>query len=126
MREAGLFTVTVESEFTASHALLMADGVREPRHPHAWKVRVAVSTETLDASGLAVDFLEIGRIIADITGPLQGAELEELACFEGTNASAERVAVHVFEQVSKRLRGRITLEYVEIMEAQGCWVKYSE
>ena len=121
-----MFTVMGESGFTASHALLMADGVRESRHPHAWRVRVAVSTETLDARGLAVDFVELRKMIADITGPMEGVELETLPCFQGKNASAERVAMYVHGQIAARLAGRATLEYVEIMEAQGCWVKYSD
>ncbi|HPD47588.1 MAG TPA: 6-carboxytetrahydropterin synthase [Anaerohalosphaeraceae bacterium] len=122
--ESVLFTVIVEGGFTASHALLTAGGQREPRHTHEWKVRVAVAAETLDEHGLAVDFVEISRHIADITGPLQNAELEAVPCFAGKNASAERVAVCIYEQMAARLAGRARLEYVEIMEAPGCWVRY--
>lgn len=120
-----MFTVTVEGGFTASHALVTGRGDREPRHSHAWKVRVAVSAETLDESGLAVDFLLIRHMIAEITGPWQGAELESLPCFKGKNVSAERVAVYVYEQIAARLTGRVVVEHVKIMEAEGCWVKYS-
>jgi 6-pyruvoyltetrahydropterin/6-carboxytetrahydropterin synthase len=120
-----LFTIIVESGFTASHALLLADGSREPRHVHEWKVRAAVSSQTLDESGLAVDFLYIRAILDDIMRPLGGAELETLPFFEGRNASAEHVAVHFYEQIAGRLEGRIVLEYVEVMEAKGCWVKFT-
>jgi len=119
-----LFIVTVEGGFSASHALLMCGGVRERRHNHEWRVRAGFSAEKLDEQGLAVDFLDIKRAIEEITGPLGGRELESMACFAGKNASAERVAVYIYEQIAGRFAGRANLEYVEVMEAEGCWVKY--
>lgn len=118
-----MFTVMVESGFTASHALLTGGGGREPRHTHAWRVRVAVSTDTLDEQGLAADFVEIRRLIDDVIGPFEGVKLETLSCFENGNASAERVAMYIYEQAAERVNAR--LAYVEVMEAEGCWVKYS-
>lgn len=120
-----MFTVMVESGFAASHALLLADGTRERRHVHDWRVRVAVSADKLDAAGLAVDFLYIKAVMDDITGPMTRVELEDLPYFRGKNASAERVAVYFYEQVAGRLKDRIALEYVEVMEAAGCWVKFT-
>jgi len=119
-----LYTVTVESVFTASHRLTMPDGSREAPHSHDWIVRVAVSAEKLDETGLAVDFDDLKGMIADITGPFAGACLEQLDCFAGRNASAENVAGYVYDTIEPMLPDHLKLEYVEVMEARGCWTKY--
>ena len=71
-----MYTVTVESTFTASHQLTMADGGKEPLHGHDWVVRVAVSADELDETGLAVDFNDLKAMIADVTEPFTGARLK--------------------------------------------------
>ena len=120
-----LFTVTVESGFSAEHQLTYAGGEKEVLHGHQWVVRVAVSAQRLDESGLAVDFVELKGHVEDIIAPFKGSRLEELACFEGGNASAEVVAKYIYDKTAERLPTYIKLEYVEVMEAAGCWAKYS-
>ena len=119
-----MYTVTVESTFTASHQLTMADGAKEPLHSHDWVVRVAVSAEKLDKTGLAVDFNDLKAMIADVTGPFAGARLEQLACFASCNASTENVAKYIYDRIEPMLANRLKLEFVEVMEATGCWTKY--
>ncbi len=119
-----LYTLTVESTFTATHQLTMADGAKEPLHSHDWVVRVAVSAEKLDETGLAVDFNDLKAMIADIAGPFAGARLEQLDCFKSCNASAENVAKYIYDRIEPMLANRLKLKYAEVMEAEGCWTKY--
>ncbi len=119
-----MYTVTVESTFTASHQLTMADGGKEPLHGHDWVVRVAVSADELDETGLAVDFNNLKAMIVDVTGPFAGARLEQLDCFADCNASAENVARYIYDRIEPMLANRLKLEYAEVMEAEGCWTKY--
>ena len=86
-----MYTVTVESTFAASHQLTMPDGVKEDLHAHDWIVRVAVGAEEVDQWGLAIDFVELKALIEQITKSFVDRKLEELACFEGVNASTENV-----------------------------------
>ena len=119
-----MYTVTVESTFTASHQLTMADGGKEPLHSHDWAVRVAVSADELDETGLAVDFNNLKAMIADVTGPFAGARLEQLDCFAGCNASAENVAQYIYDRIEPMLANRLKLVYAEVTEADGCRAKY--
>ncbi len=73
----------------------MAGGGKESLHSHDWVVRVAVSTDELDESGLALDFNDLKAMITDVTGPFAGAKLEQLDCFSDCNASAENVAKYI-------------------------------
>jgi 6-pyruvoyltetrahydropterin/6-carboxytetrahydropterin synthase len=121
-----LFTITVDGSFTASHALTYAGGETEDLHSHNWQVRVAVEVEELDENGLAVDFIDVKAKIDEITATLDNSQLEDLSCFEGINATAENVAKYIYDQLQPWLVTKAMLEYVEVMEAQGCWAKYSK
>jgi len=102
----------------------MADGGKEPLHSHDWAVRVAVSADELDETGLAVDFNNLKAMIADVTGPFAGVRLEQLDCFAGCNASAENVAQYIYDRIEPMLANRLKLVYAEVTEADGCRAKY--
>lgn len=120
-----MFTVTVQTSFTARHQLTMSGGQTEPLHDHNWVVRSAVAAEKLDESGLVVDFHGLKAKIKEVVSPLDGARLEELACFGDVNASAENVAKYIYDKLEPLLPGRVKLQYVEVSEAPDCWAKYS-
>ena len=120
-----MYTITVQTTFKALHQLPLPDGTREPLHEHDWVVRTAVSTDGLDKMGLAIDFNKLKSILDSILAPLNGRKLEEAAAFANTPASAELVAKYIYEQVKPWLATGKKLEYVEVMEAQDCWAKYS-
>ncbi len=118
-----MFVITIETGFKASHQLTLA-GEKEDLHEHNWLVRLSVSADALDESGLAIDFLDLKAKVEAITNPFEGANLENLACFKGQNASAELVAKYIYDKLEPLLSPRVTIEYIEVMEAAGCWAKY--
>ncbi|HIJ66987.1 MAG TPA: 6-carboxytetrahydropterin synthase [Planctomycetes bacterium] len=120
-----MFTVTVQTSFTARHQLTMPGCEVEPLHEHKWVVRSAVSAEELDENGLVVDFHWLGAKINGVAQLLDGARLEELACFGGTSASAENVAKYIYDKLKPLLPERVKLQYVEVSEAAGCWARYT-
>ncbi len=119
-----MFTITVQSGFSARHGLVFANGEKEAVHGHDWVVKAAVSRDGLDESGLAIDFIELKAKIDGITAEFGDSELEELACFAGRNASAENIAKYIYEKLEPVLPSEVKLVYVELMEAAGCWAKY--
>ena len=121
-----MFTVTLETGFKASHELTYAGGEKEELHFHDWQLRVAAQVEELDENGLAVDFVELKAEIDGITAVLDNSQLEDLGCFAGVNASAENVAKYIFDELKPQLPAKATLKYVEVMEAKGCWAKFSK
>ncbi len=120
-----MFTITIETTFTARHQLTMADGQREPVHSHDWGVRTAVCTEKLDQMQLAVDFNDLKAKVEQITAPFEGVQLEEMSCFEGVNASAEMVAKFIYDKIGPLLPAHVKPGYVEVTEAPRCRAKYS-
>lgn len=121
-----MYTITIESSFTASHQLTYAGGATEDNHKHDWQLKVAAQIEELDENGLAVDFIYLKSKIDEITSVLDNTQLEELACFEGINATAENVAKYIYDQLEPQMPTKAMLVSVDIMEAPGCWAKYNK
>ncbi len=119
-----MFVITIETGFTAGHQLTFASGKREPLHSHDWLVRTAVSTDKLNDTGLAIDFIDLKGTIETVTAGFGVARLEDLDCFDDAGASAEQVAQYIYDKVEPLLPPHVKLEYVEVMEAPGCWAKY--
>ena len=120
-----MFTVTVGTNFTAQHQLTLPAGEKEALHEHNWVVRSAVAAEDLDETGLVIDFHWLEAKIKEVISPLEGARLEELACFGDINASAENVAKYIYDRVEPLLPARVKLQYVEVCEAANCVAKYA-
>lgn len=122
-----MFELTVESGFSAAHALVV-QGEPETLHGHDWRVSVTVAGPTLDRDGLLCDFHAIESALADVTGRLHNQNLNQIEPFDRLNPSAEHVAQHIAEELSRRLVGvlpaGVRLASVRVTEAPGCAAIY--
>jgi 6-pyruvoyltetrahydropterin/6-carboxytetrahydropterin synthase len=101
--------------FSAAHQLRLYDGSLEPVHGHNWRVKVTVSSPTLDSIGVVMDFHELERIVDRVIAPWHNNSLNAVEPFSGgLNPSAENVAVAVARGLS--LPKSITLVSVEVHE----------
>lgn len=121
-----MFTITIETNFNASHQLTYQNGLEEDLHNHNWRTRIAVTAEKLDADGLAIDFIELKAKIDTIISDFEGKQLEKLPCFAGANATAEIMAQYLYKTIKPLLPLRVKLLYTEVMEAPRCWAKFSQ
>jgi len=116
-----MFEIETDSTFHATHALRLLDGSFEPVHRHDWRLTVAVTADALDAMDCVMDFHELQRIVASITGPWEGSHLNDVAPFAGAiNPSAERVAEQVGVAVMRALPAGVRMVRVTLTEAPGC------
>ncbi len=120
-----MYTIFLESAFTAQHQLTFSDGKQEPLHAHEWKVCVAVSAQKLNSEDLVMDFEELKLLLESILQEFRDQRLETNPLFEQRNASAENVACILYQQLSPKLTDNVHLDYVEVTEATGCRARYS-
>lgn len=120
LRSLGLFTVSVETHFWASHRLRLPDGSREPLHHHNWAVTADVSNSELNSMGLIMDFRRLKGIIDDVVADFDNVELERLDYFRRNNSSAENVAKYVYERLEPELPEDVTLDQIRVLEHPGC------
>jgi 6-pyruvoyltetrahydropterin/6-carboxytetrahydropterin synthase len=119
-----LFTITIETQFKASHSVTLPDGSREPEHEHFWAVSVEVVTDKLDGRGMAIDFARLKARLGDVTSKLSGDLLNDVDYFREKGPTAENVAVYVFDKLEQNLPTGVRLEAVTVSEQIGCSARY--
>jgi 6-pyruvoyltetrahydropterin/6-carboxytetrahydropterin synthase len=119
-----LFTVTIETQFKASHSVSTLDGTSEPEHEHFWAVAVEVGAQKLNDRGMAVDFAKLKAKLNDITSQLSGGSLNNVEYFQKAHATAESVAEYIFNKIEAHLPEGVRLEGVTVSEQVGCSAKY--
>ncbi len=122
---SGLYTLTVKSDFAAAHRLREYDGNCERLHGHNWLVEVSVSSETLDASGMAVDFRVIKEALHEVLGILDHAYLNDVPPFTELNPSSENIARHIFDEMETRIPVPVTVSRVTVWESPDARAEYS-
>jgi 6-pyruvoyltetrahydropterin/6-carboxytetrahydropterin synthase len=120
-----MYTLFVDTTFTAQHQLSFANGIKEPLHEHDWKVCVAVSSDQLNKDELVIDFEKLKSLLKKILREYNGKQLETLKIFENQNVSAETLARTLYEQLSTKLSPAVQLDFIEVTEAPGCRARYS-
>ena len=118
-----MFELSVQREFCAAHAITIA-GKREPTHGHNWHVTATVRGEGLDDDGLLCDFHEVQRALDDVLAPLCDVDLNATPPFDRLNPTAEHVARHIADLLSRTLAGRARIARVTVTEAPGCAATY--
>jgi 6-pyruvoyltetrahydropterin/6-carboxytetrahydropterin synthase len=98
-----MFEVSVEQTFAAGHALRNYKGACENVHGHNFKVRVTLEGQSLDETGLLVDFLDVKKNMSDIIARLDHQFLNEIAPFDVKNPSAENIAEYFYSELRSGL-----------------------
>ena len=97
-----MYSVRIESEFSAAHFLTHYHGKCERLHGHNYRVRVWASGDELDAGGMLVDFGLLKAALATVIGVLDHGNLNDIADFKG-DPSAERIAAYVYDRLTAAL-----------------------
>lgn len=121
-----MFTVVIESEFKASHAVKMPDGSIENAHSHDWKLKTAVVSEKLDEFGFAVEFGQLQSAIKRVTDKFEGKDLNSLEMFENRFPTTEIIAEYLYNRIKDAVKDIVCLKYVKLTEAVGCSVRFED
>jgi 6-pyruvoyltetrahydropterin/6-carboxytetrahydropterin synthase len=97
-----MFSVRIESDFSAAHFLSHYHGKCERLHGHNYRVRVWAQGETLDSGGMLLDFGVLKGTLKEVLEKLDHGNLNDIAYFLG-DPSAERIAKYVYEGMKAQL-----------------------
>jgi len=120
-----MFTISVETRFTASHQLTRLNGSKEPLHCHNWVVIADVSSDRLNALSFVMDFHRLKAMVDSIVGVFDSRCLEEFDYFQASGSSAEVVAKYIYEELTSKLPGGLNLDSITVVEEPNCSAKYS-
>ncbi|UCH78332.1 MAG: 6-carboxytetrahydropterin synthase [Candidatus Coatesbacteria bacterium] len=98
------YEIKVEDHFAAAHALRGYGGACERRHGHNFKVTAVVTAAALDEVGMSLDFKEVARFLREVLETLDHQDLNELAAFRNTNATAENIATYIYSELAPRFK----------------------
>src|ERR1700683_4088970 len=98
-----MYEVSVDETFAAAHQLRDYGGKCEDLHGHNYKVRVVVTGEKLDDTGLLCDFVDLKHALRTVIRSLDHKYLNELPPFDKLNPSAENIAWYICEETAKQL-----------------------
>jgi len=121
-----MFTVSVETNFWASHQLALPDGSKEPAHHHNWSVTAEVGSEKLNDMALVMDFQDLKEMVENIVGKFDNKDLDEVSYFKKNNPSAENVARYIYEKLQIELPKDVKLQSISVIEEPGCSAKFNE
>ena len=113
-----MFSVVVETRFSATHYIRLHDGSEEPRHGHDWRVRATFEKPSLDKLGMVIDFAEAKNVLKQVVQQLDYCDLNELPVLRGKNPTTEVVAEWIFHRIGEL--GVTCIGRVEVTEAPGC------
>jgi 6-pyruvoyltetrahydropterin/6-carboxytetrahydropterin synthase len=118
-----MFDLSVEGYFSAAHQVKGYPGDCASIHGHTYRVRVVLKSEKLDNIGMALDFRHVKKTLEHICAELDHKNLNDLAFFNEHNATAEYVAMFIFNEMKKKIN---TVKAVTIWEGRSNSVTYYE
>jgi 6-pyruvoyltetrahydropterin/6-carboxytetrahydropterin synthase len=118
-----MFTITVESTFSATHHLRLPGGEIEPIHGHDWKVMATFGREGLDDAGMVVDFHQAQAVLQGVVDELHLTDLHACPGLAGLNPTAEVLAKYVHDRLAGA--GFASIRSVSVTEAPGCAATFS-
>jgi 6-pyruvoyltetrahydropterin/6-carboxytetrahydropterin synthase len=122
-----MYTVTVETEFSAAHIIRDYNGPCSRPHGHNWKVTVEAKTEVLDKLGMSVDFYVLQKKTDEVVSQFDHRDLNTTPPFDhALNPTSENIARYIFEELKKILPAQIKLSSVTIGETGKYTAKFSE
>jgi 6-pyruvoyltetrahydropterin/6-carboxytetrahydropterin synthase len=123
---AGIWTVSTEIGFSASHCLDGYEGMCSRVHGHNWIVRVYYEFGSVGPTGLTADFLDLRAGLEQVVLPrFDHRHLNEVPPFYRVAPTSENLAAEIFRLCKEELvfeGGR--LAEVELWETPADMVRY--
>ncbi|WP_461865724.1 6-pyruvoyl trahydropterin synthase family protein [Thermococcus sp.] len=104
-------------KFEAAHAVII-NGEPEETHGHTFRLEVAVEGEVKD--GYVMDFLELRKIVEEITERLDHRNLNNLF----KNPTTENIALWIAGEIEKRLPRNVKLHRIALWEGEENGVEF--
>jgi 6-pyruvoyltetrahydropterin/6-carboxytetrahydropterin synthase len=125
-----MFEVTVQAGFSSGHYLRNYQGKCENPHGHNYRVLVTLVGESLDETGLLLDFKLLKQVLRPTVQYLDHNMINDLEPFLTLNPSAENLARYFYEQAAGQLRemtsGRVSIKDCTVYETDTSFARYYE
>jgi len=121
-----LYTIFIESRFSAAHRLVGYEGHCGRVHGHTWKVRIEVKTDQIDEIGISIDFKDLRSLTDSALSKLDHQNINEIPPFDKINPTAENLSRHLFEEIGRGLPKPVQMASVTVWESENHAVTYTD
>jgi len=122
-----MYTVSIETEFSAAHIIRGYNGPCSRPHGHNWKVLIEAKTDVLDDLGMSVDFYILQKKTEEIVSQFDHRDLNTTPPFDhALNPTSENIARYFFDELKKHMPAHVILSSVAIGETGQYTAKYSD
>ena len=122
-----MYSIAIETEFSAAHILRGYNGPCSRPHGHNWKVTVEAKTDKLDSAGMGIDFYLLQKKTEEITSKFDHQDINSISPFDkDLNPTSENLAKYIFDELTKILPSHVILCFVAIGETGKYTAKYFE
>lgn len=127
-----MFRMTVESSFSAAHAIREYPGPCCQLHGHNYRIEAHLEGEEVDALGMLIDYTDVKRALAQVLAPFDHAYLNDLPEFAITNPTSEEIARLLYHRLrdalltTDDLRRRVRVSEVVVYESERQGVGYGK
>jgi 6-pyruvoyltetrahydropterin/6-carboxytetrahydropterin synthase len=120
-----MFTLCVKDSFAAAHRLIGYEGKCEDLHGHNFVVEAFFSGGKLGDDGLLVDFKILKDYLKGVLDNLDHKYLNEITFFIERASSAEYIALYIFGEVEKQMKGGAAfLKEIRVWESDKAYAAY--
>ena len=121
-----MYQVSVEQHFDAAHFLRGYKGKCEALHGHRFRVVAKIESPGVDDIGIAYDFSDLKRHLADVISRFDHTCLNDVPPFDKINPSSENIASSIYEELKLKLAGdQVSISCVEVWESPQSGVVFS-
>lgn len=123
-----MYRAGVWDHFSSAHYLRNYQGKCENLHGHNWKVEIVVKGESLDKSGMLVDFGILKKYLKEVLDLLDHKCInDEIDYFKDKSPSSENIAKYIYDNMSDRLKDfDVSVDYVKVFESENSFAVFSE
>ena len=98
-----MYTLTVVTDFSASHIIPGHPGKCARLHGHNWKVEISVQTQVLNDLGMGLDFADIKAKAKTLIDEVDHRHLNDIPPFDTISPTAENVSAWLYQRLSTLL-----------------------
>lgn len=119
------WSLSVKGGFAAAHRLIGSGGKCESLHGHNFNVVLTVEGDSLDDTGMLLDFGILKKVLSSVLAPLDHRDLNECQAFSSQSPSSENIARHVCREASRELSGTgVRVRSVTVSESETASATY--
>lgn len=119
-----MYSLRVETNFSAALYLLNTEGKYRNMHGHDFKVMLTLRSETLNKNGMVYDYSVLEKHLRDAAGELDHTLLNDLPEFADINPTAETISEYFYNKMKAQLSD-LPLFQVEVCQTGRIVASYS-